>query len=218
MTVSRRSFVRKMGSGAIVGLASASVIANETCSMFTTPKQPEGPFYPAQLPVDTNADLTKIVGNNKVAVGKVVIVNGIVTDEHCVPVKGAIVEVWQACDSGRYNHPSDTSASKLDPNFQYYAQIKTNAKGEYSYKTIIPGEYAASGTWIRPPHIHYKVSLRGYEELITQLYFKGNSNNQYDRILQSLNKDEQNEVVIDFKPLPNSKVSSGIFNIKLKNL
>ena len=218
MTVSRRNFVRKIGSGAIVTLASASAIASETCGLFTTPAQPEGPFYPVKLPSDSNADLTKVEGKGAIAKGEVVIVSGVVTDENCVPVKGAIVEVWQACHSGRYNHPSDTSAAKLDPNFQYYAQIKTNAKGEYSYKTIIPGEYAATGTWTRPPHIHYKVSLRGYEELITQLYFKGNRNNEYDRILQSLNKDEQNAVIVDFKSTSNSKISSGIFNIKLKAL
>jgi protocatechuate 3,4-dioxygenase beta subunit len=222
MSISRRSFVRKIagkiGGGAMVGLASTSVVAADTCSFLTTPAQPEGPFYPLRLPADTNADLTTVIGNSKIAFGEIIIVKGVVTDENCNPVKGAIVEVWQACDSGRYNHPSDTSTAKLDPNFQYYAQIKTNSKGEYSYKTILPGKYDANSTWTRPPHIHYKVSLRGYEELITQLYFKGEKLNDFDRILQSLNKDEQSEVVIDFKASATQKFRSGQFNIKLKKL
>ena len=135
-------------------------------------------FYPREFPIDTNADLTKVRGHVKEAMGQVIVVKGVVQDQFCRPVEGAIVEIWQACHTGRYNHPSDTSKEKLDPHFQYYALMKTNAKGKYSYKTIIPGAYKASSFWVRPPHIHYKVSLRGHETLITQLYFKGHHLNK----------------------------------------
>ena len=218
MSVSRRSFFTKVIGGAAVGLASTNIIAKEACKNLITPAQPEGPFYPINLPEDTDADLTKLNGNLASAEGEVVIVKGVVADQDCKPIPGAIVEVWQACKSGKYNHPSDTSAAKLDPNFQYYAMIKADSKGRYSFKTIIPGEYRATQNWIRPPHIHYKVSLRGYHELITQLYFKGYQTNRRDNILQSLSRDEQNEVVVDFKKSESNKIAQGVFNIKLESL
>src|SRR5690606_7344137 len=129
------------------------------CDFRPTPDQPPGPFYPRRFPKDTDVDLTRVAGRAKRAQGELVLVEGVVTDDFCRPIEGAIVEIWQACHTGRYNHPSDTSGTPLDPDFQYYGVMRTNAKGEYSFKTIRPGSYQASRDWRRPSHIHYKVSL-----------------------------------------------------------
>jgi protocatechuate 3,4-dioxygenase beta subunit len=115
------------------------------------------------------------------------------------PISGAIVEFWQACATGRYNHPRDTNTAKLDPDFQYWAQVRTGAQGEFSIRSIIPGAYKASSTWIRPPHIHVKVHKAGYRSLTTQLYFAGDPLNDLDSILQALTPDQQSLVVVDFK-------------------
>ncbi|GIS84434.1 MAG: hypothetical protein CM1200mP16_07340 [Nitrospina sp.] len=52
------------------------------------------------------------------------------------PVEGALVEIWQACSTGKYNHPSDSNKARLDPNFQYWGKAVTNEKGLYAFKTI----------------------------------------------------------------------------------
>lgn len=218
MSMDRRSFISNMGIKAALGLGVSGALAAKTCESLLTPAQPLGPFYPRQMPEDTNADLTKVNGRAASADGQYILVNGVVQDKDCRPIAGAIVEIWQACKSGKYNHPSDTSNSKLDPNFQYYAMVKSNAKGEYSFKTILPGAYNASATWVRPPHIHFKVSLRGYEELVTQLYFKGQNLNRHDRILQDLSQEEQDKVVVDFKQDERGNLLTGNFTINLKSL
>ena len=210
MSFDRRKFII----GSIAGLASKGIFA-DSCKFLLTPQQPEGPFYPTTSPLDTDADLTMVKGQQ--AKGEIVVVKGIIQDQFCRPVENAVVEVWQACHTGRYNHPSDTSRAKIDPHFQYYALMKTNSKGEYSYKTIIPGAYKASRYWTRPPHIHYKVSLRGYEELITQLYFKGNELNQRDSILNGLSKEEKNKVIVEFKK-DESGFLTGKFIVNIKKL
>lgn len=216
--INRRNFISKLGLKTAVGIGLTSTLAAKTCDSLLTPAQPLGPFYPRQLPADTNADLTLVNGRALRAVGRQVLVNGIVQDEACRPIKGAIVEIWQACHTGKYDHPSDTSNADIDPNFQYYAMVKTNERGEYSFKTIIPGTYHASSDWIRPPHIHYKVSLRGYQELVTQLYFKGEELNRHDKILQNLSQEEQEKVVVDFKQDERSGILTGQFIINLKRL
>ncbi|TNF00629.1 MAG: hypothetical protein EP326_06220, partial [Deltaproteobacteria bacterium] len=164
---------------------------------------------------DKNNDLTRVKGKIMSATGQIAILKGIVQDDMCRPVKGAMVEIWQACHTGKYNHPSDPNPAKLDPNFQYWGQAITNEKGEYSFKTIVPGAYPADNTWIRPPHIHFKVHLRGYEELTSQLYWKGHPLNKKDRILQSLPKEERDRVLVDFKDINGTQY--GTFNISLKS-
>ena len=217
----RRNFLKMAGLGGIttlVTLKGAEALAD--CDFRQTPKQPLGPFYPLQFPLDTDVDLTKLGNRSERAKGELVIVTGVVTDDFCRPIKGAIVEIWQACHTGKYNHPSDTSETPLDPDFQYYGTMKTNDKGEYFFKTIKPGAYLASETWRRPPHIHYKVSLRGYQELVTQLYFSGDVLNQHDLILQELQADDQKKVILDFKRITEGgdTILKGSFDITLKRI
>lgn len=201
------------------GIAMASVAkADETlkaCGL--TPSQTEGPFYPIEDQLDKNTDLTFVDGSTQSALGEVVYLKGVVQDEFCRPVKGALVEIWQACHTGKYDHPSDPNPAKLDPNFQYWGQAITNEKGEYQFKTIIPGAYPATSTWMRPPHIHFKVNLRGFNELTSQLYFKGNKYNNADRILRSLSRADRENVIVDFVKGVDEK-KTGIFNIAIKSV
>jgi len=186
----------------------------EACGI--TPPQTEGPFYPIQDQLDKDNDLTTVKGSLKSARGKRCVIKGVVQDEFCQPVKGALVEIWQACDTGKYNHPSDPNPAGLDPNFQYWGRAVTNDKGEYVFKTIMPGAYPATSTWERPPHIHYKVHLRGYEELTTQMYWKGHPLNRRDRILQNLSAADRALVEVAFTG--EGGVDIGFFNLTLKAL
>jgi len=193
----RRKFLSFGALGAL-GLVTSSVWASQQACVLT-PAQTEGPFYPITDHPDKNNDLTVVLNSTEIAEGRVVVVQGVVRNTDCEPIKGALVEIWQACHSGRYDHPSDTNTAPLDPNFQYWGECITNENGEYTFKTIQPGSYPASEDWTRPPHIHYKVTIRGYHELTTQLYFSGEKLNDTDLILQDLSKSEQDQVVIDFQ-------------------
>jgi protocatechuate 3,4-dioxygenase beta subunit len=94
-----------------------------------------------------------------------------------------LIELWQACNSGKYNHPDDTNVATADHNFQYWGKCCSGSNGEYIFKTIIPGSYKAAENWIRPPHLHFRIAKRGYYELITQMYFEGCELNSTDKIL-----------------------------------
>ena len=211
----RRSFFKKLGLGTFSSFITLQTLHGKPCNRLVTPDQPLGPFYPNKIPLENDADLTKLKGHKQKAKGQEVIVHGLIQDQFCNPLKGAVVEVWQACHSGKYNHPYDTSNTLLDPNFQYYAMMKTNNLGEYSFKTIMPGAYNAAPNWMRPPHIHYKVRLKGYESLTTQLYFKGHKLNDNDSILKSLPKKEQNNITVEFTK-NDEGILKGTFIIYLK--
>ena len=218
MIINRRIFSQKFGVGALIALSTSAHAASSVCQKLLTPEQPEGPFYPISTPPESDVDLTRLKGSRVKAKGEEIIVDGQVLDENCNPIHGAVVEIWQACHSGKYNHPSDNSNNQLDQNFQYYGQASTDTKGRYRFKTILPGAYAASANWTRPPHIHFKVSLRGYTELITQMYFAGQKLNKHDRILQGLQLEEQKEVVVALEKDLNTGLRKGVFNIGLKSL
>lgn len=207
----------KTGFGAIGTLWGISALgAGSVCAL--TPKQPQGPFYPIQDQADKDADLIWVEGKTQRAQGQVVIVEGIVTDQNCEPVPGALVEIWQACATGKYNHISDPNPAPIDPNFQYWGKSVTNAEGKYRFRTIIPGAYPAGAGWIRPPHIHFKISKIGYFELVTQMYFAGDSLNDVDQILKSLPEDEQKQLIVNFTQETGTEAPTGQFNLSIRKV
>ena len=63
-----------------------------------------------------------------------------VVDPACNPVGGADVEIWQANSVGRYAHPDDMNPVPLDPNFEGFGAVTTDADGRYQFKTIKPSD------------------------------------------------------------------------------
>lgn len=123
-----------------------------------TPAQILGPYYPVIKPTDQDTDLTMIAGRTGRAQGQVIYVAGRVINRHGKPVSGAQMEIWQANSHGRYTHQSDQHDAPLDPNFEGYARIVTDADGRYRIKTIKPGAYPDDSGTLRAPHIHFEVT------------------------------------------------------------
>jgi protocatechuate 3,4-dioxygenase beta subunit len=166
MMLSRRVF-------AGAGLASAGlVLASGARALNPRPVTAEsamGPFYPLDMPADSDADLTWLKGHAKRAAGEVIEISGRVLDVHGNGIPGAGIILWQANAAGRYVHPSDISKAPLDPNFHGIASLKADSKGEWRIVTIKPGGYD-SPIGHRPPHIHFDVRGQKHRN-IAQLYF-----------------------------------------------
>jgi protocatechuate 3,4-dioxygenase beta subunit len=217
VNMDRRKLLKKsiVGAGFLsAGSVKATSYFLDQCEL--TPAQTEGPFYPASDQLDKNADLVVVRGRSKQAIGKIVYLVGQVRDQNCRIVPNALVEIWQACHSGKYNHRSDPNKAPLDPDFQYWGQSITDKNGRYAFRTIVPGAYPATSTWMRPPHIHLKVHLRGYEELTTQVYFKNHPLNKTDRILNALSTKDRDQVLVDFKREKDKVI--GKFDITINTL
>lgn len=189
--------------GLATGFLSEFARAEETkgTARDVTPDETEGPFYPIVAQADVDFDLTKVKGKKDAAYGRVIALSVTVLDTDGNPVPEASVELWQANHWGRYAHPHDPNKeAKLDPNFQGWAIVPSGKKGGLAFKTIFPGTYPATRNWTRPPHLHFKVSKRGYEELVTQMYFPGDKLNEVDRLLQRKSEAEQARMIAKQDP------------------
>lgn len=163
-----------------------------------TPPQTRGPFYPLQLPLDKDNDLATVEGRSGLAKGQVTHVVGRVLDEHGRPVPKVRIEIWQCDANGRYRHPGDRGGAPPDPNFQGYGEFITSPAGTYRFRTIKPVPYPG-----RAPHIHFAISGRGVEPLVTQLYVEGAPENQRDSPLNSLpDLDARRRLIVPFESEP----------------
>ena len=114
-----------------------------------------GPFYKEGAPFKQRLD-------EGVKKGERLIITGKVTDTRCQPIKNAVLDIWQANSTGKYDNEGFTLRGK----------INTDNDGNYVIDTIVPKEYAA-GDINRPGHIHLKVGAPNQPILTTQLYFEG---------------------------------------------
>ena len=158
-----------------------------------TPAQTEGPFYPVELPQDTDFDLLR-QGDSLYARGQATWLDGTVVDPDGRPVRGANVEIWQCDVDGHYRHPR--GGGRADPAFQAFGRVAVDAQGRYRFHTIRPVAYVG-----RTPHIHVKVKLAQRELLTTQLYVEGDPGNAGDGLWRSLRDPlDRAALTVPFRP------------------
>lgn len=156
-----------------LALAAAPKIGEDLCVL--TSRQVEGPFF-ISAPNRSNIkeDRTGKDLNLKLQ---------IVRMPDCIPVEGAIVEIWHCDANGIYSGYPDEIAHDLwkslsviglsgdnvaplnESRFLRGAQV-TDAHGIVEFQTIFPGWYEP-----RSPHIHFKIVAGDTEFLTSQFYF-----------------------------------------------
>lgn len=194
----RRKFMRNF----VVGAAGLWVPGAFAEMLTLTPPQTEGPFYPIDLPLDTDNDLIIINDSTRPSLGEITHLSGRVLDEKGAPIRNAMVEIWQADQNGVYLHKESDGAEKRDGNFQGFGKFLTGSAGEYYFRTIKPVKYPG-----RAPHIHFAVKMKGREKWTTQLYVKGEPSNEKDFVIGRIKDTAQRESVIrEFAPVPGSRI------------
>lgn len=134
----------------MVGVNSARLPMPDSCT--PTFFDGGGPYY------KPNVNFRKKIApkNNN---GEKLTVRGRLLRRDCkTPVRGAILDIWQANESGNYEDE------------WYRGKVRTDIRGNYEFETVIPKGYG-EGTGYRPPHIHFKVFEDQKEIITSQMFF-----------------------------------------------
>jgi protocatechuate 3,4-dioxygenase, beta subunit len=170
--------------------------------LIVTPSMTEGPFYPDQMPLDTDNDLLILNDSITPAVGEITHLTGRVFDRLGNPMRNASVEIWQVDSTASYIHSRGRNAKGNDSNFQGYGRFLTDSTGRYYFRTIKPIEYPG-----RTPHIHVAVSQNGHRILTTQMLINGHPKNPGDGVFRGVRDPIAREtILVDFKPIRESKL------------
>ena len=171
-------------------LSAAPAVA---ASLLATPSQTAGPFYPLDLPLDDDNDLTRVDGRDGQAAGQISDLSGRIVDINGQPLKNLRIEIWQCDANGRYRHPREKGPAAIDPNFQGHGHNYTDEQGRYRFRTIRPVAYPG-----RTPHIHVAVLPEGERPFVTQLYVKGEALNESDFLFRRVPAERRHLVIADF--------------------
>ncbi|MGH3761050.1 dioxygenase [Actinophytocola sp.] len=105
-------------------------------------------------------------------------VEGTVTNTAGEPVPGAVLEIWQSDEDGRY----DVQYADLDrPRGR--GRLRADERGRYAFWSVHPEAYPIPGDGpvgellvaagrgpMRPAHVHFMVSAPGYRTLVTHVF------------------------------------------------
>jgi protocatechuate 3,4-dioxygenase beta subunit len=127
-----------------------------------TLRQIEGPFFKPASPERTELLEAGMIGRPMELVGLVV-------SRHCRPLRGALLDFWQADDGGEYDNSG----------FRLRGHQFTDGEGRFRLRSIVPGAYEG-----RTRHVHVKVQAPGSRLLTTQLYFPGEPRNRSDGLFR----------------------------------
>src|ERR1700738_3291699 len=156
-----------------------------------------GPMFGRDTISPGDDDLT--VANGGDAVGQRIMMTGLVLDGEGRPVSNTMIEIWQANAGGGYRHKMGQPHSPLDPHFNGYGRVMTDAEGRYRFKTVKPGPYPWENhynAW-RPSHIHFSLFGPAFAtRLVTQMYFPGDPLLPYDPIYNSIPDENARKLLV----------------------
>ena len=164
-----------------------------------------GPVYGHDRIGELDHDLTR--QHDGEPIGERIILHGRVLDGDGRPVRGTLVEIWQANAAGRYKHVVDGHPAPLDPNFTGAGRCLTDAEGNYRFITIKPGAYPwpnHPNAW-RAQHVHFSVFGPAFAtRLVTQMYFPGDPLFFQDPIFHSVRDPSHRDRMISAFDLDNT--------------
>ncbi len=167
------------------------VIVPHTLSELTGPAYGDTPIG------ELDHDLTRQHAGQPL--GERIVVEGRVLGSEGKPLRGQLVEIWQANAAGRYRHEVDTHDAPLDPNFDGAGRCVTDDDGRYRFVSVKPGSYPWKNhhnAW-RPNHIHFSLFGRALpERLVTQMYFPGDPLFAFDPIFNSIRDERARERLV----------------------
>ncbi len=171
MSLTRRAVLSAFAASSAMSLAGvqAALAQQLPDSLTLTPQcrdgdeptiaQIEGPYFTPNAPLkrDLAAD---------VPTGERILIGGFVLDVGCRSVSRALVQLWQADQTGAYDNRG----------FKLRGHQFTDANGLWWFSTILPGLYPG-----RTRHVHLKVQRASAPVLTTQLYFPNEPRNCSDQ-------------------------------------
>ena len=168
-----RHTLLRLGTSLTALLAVALMVSTAFAQQAPTRPQTEGPYFKPNSPETTSLVQEGMQGTLLTITGQVLSADG-------QPVANALLDFWQADDSGNYD------------NSGYTLRVHqfTDANGNYTLTTIVPGLYPG-----RTRHIHVKVQAPGSSVLTTQLYFPDEPSNARDGIFDP-------SLVLNIQPNP----------------
>lgn len=158
------------------------------------------------------SNLRRLPGEAEVAEGFLVVLEGTVVDEQCVPIEGVAIKLWQRDAHGFYEAEYSDAATKTpeaeapqdvlpkrDPHFAYAGTATTNNAGQFRFLTVMPESPADHAPSLNVELVHPRFPL-----FSSQLFFAQHPKNSADSKLTALPPEHERALMMRGAPMDSS--------------
>lgn len=223
--ISRRTLLGLFVGGSMLALAGAVATPNASHAAYedafllectgVTPST-NNAFYPGADNIILSNNLARPVGKAEDAAGQIVYLTGRVVDQNCVPVEGAIIDLWQADPFGKYRTASREELLSPNAAFAGNGRAVTDNMGRYQFVTLFPGANASTA-----PKMHLRVRHPDLQDVYTTAFFRGDQRNNKDGQFRAYRSESQALLLADVMYRNPNMPSAGLeatFNITLQGV
>jgi protocatechuate 3,4-dioxygenase alpha subunit len=159
-------------------------VTDVPASQGVTPWQTVGPFFHFALPYDEGS---AVAGASREGAIRL---HGHVYDGEGNGLPDALLEIWQADESGSFVDQPGIFAAPSDDGFRGFGRAATGEDGHYTFRTVKPAGVPTQDGGTQAPHIAVSVFARGMlRRAVTRAYFDDESAaNAADPLLSSLDE------------------------------
>lgn len=173
-----------------------------------------GVDYPGAENIIPSNRLAQPAGKVQRADGQPVLLIGRITDERCVPITDAKIELWQPNPSGEFKIATAEELANPYPVFAGTGRAKSDNLGRYGFSTLFPGPLKGNA-----PRLILRISHPEFETLSTVVYFAGDARNAKDAIYKGLSDEQRQRLTAEPSPVDSTNPDAGLnltFNITLR--
>ena len=146
-----------------------------------TPWQTVGPFFHYALPYEAGP---LVAGASRPGAFTL---HGTVYDGAGDPIPDALVEVWQADESGVFVDRPGIFEAPAPDGFRGFGRSDTDPDGHYTFTTVRPAGVPTEDGVAQAPHISMSVFSRGMlRRVVTRVYLEDSPENATDPFLSSV--------------------------------
>ena len=165
-------------------------ITDVPASQGPTPWQTVGPFFHYALPFPAGS---AVVGSARPGAFTL---HGQVYDGHGDPLPDALVEVWQADESGTFRDQPGIYEEPAPDGFRGFGRSATDDDGHYTFTTVKPAGVRTEDGVDQAPHIAMSVFARGMlRRVVTRVYLDSEPANDSDPLLSSVDPQRRGTLV-----------------------
>lgn len=151
--------------------------------------------YPGARAIPTSNDLTRYNGKSVAAEGQRLLVQLRLRDTRCVPIQGAIVDMWQVNPYGNFRIIG--ASEKANPNAEFSGAGRTYSdnNGAVQFITLFPAALKNQA-----PRIHVRVKAPNMAAYDTILYFENDVRNTNDAAFKRLSAEARRRIELIMEP------------------
>jgi protocatechuate 3,4-dioxygenase, alpha subunit len=176
-----------------------------------TPSQTLGPYF-AQGLLRSDAESGQgpraphaVMGANPSV--PALVLEGQVWDGLGRPVLDALIELWQADEAGRYQHPLDPHAAEVARNFTGFGRTASDPHGGFRFRTVRPGPVTTASGIVSASHFCLILGARGLSRLLyTRVYFAGDPLLEKDPVWNCVPADRRSTLLCSATPAVGSEL------------